>query len=197
MSLPRVGERPVPAVFGADAFEWGEKAHAADFLQVGLDTYERDAARAFEQKVRDAARKAHAAYAGKARKCYKTTAKFMALMGVPSAIHPSTSSRGLPLAHLARLIELGKLKPGMQIYVCRRPGTDPASLNLGNRPHWAIYVGKDEQGVPRFMDQYRDNWTLAEFIAEYGHSRKIDTIFDPLRARRPEVSVDGAESQPA
>lgn len=193
MSLGRVGENAAAPRASAVA-SLRDGAHAVEHLKLGLDNYERSAARRFEDQVRNAADKAQAAFAGKPRKCYRTTEKFMRLMGATSATNPSYSSRGLPLTHLEKLIEMDRLKPGMQIYVCKRPGTDPASLNLGNSPHWAIYVGKDQAGVPRFMDQYRDNWSLDEFVAEYGGNRKIDTIFDPLHVKRPETSSEPREA---
>ena len=181
----RVGDGPAnPPVRGTAPVRDG-KAPASVVLTLALDTYDRSAVRKFEESVRKAATKAQDSFAGKPRKCYKTTAKFVALMGATSATNPSVSSRGLPLSHLEKLLELGKLKPGMQIYVNKKPGTDPQSLKLGNLPHWAIYVGKDSKGAPRFMDQYRDDWSLSDFIATYGNSRKIDTIFDPLKAKRP------------
>jgi hypothetical protein len=195
MSLPRVREplgqpwaTPANPASAATAFAF-EPDSASAIISKAHDKYVKDPMRAFEAQVRNAANQAHTKFEDRPRKCYKATAHFMRLMGVASAVNPSASSRGMPLSHLLTLIDIGKLKPGMQIYVSRKPGTDPESLNLGNLPHWAIYVGRDDKGFPRFMDQYRKDWGLTEFEAEYGPTRKIDTIFDPLHAKRPMAAV--------
>lgn len=135
--------------------------------------------------VAAAAYRATSHYAGVLHKCYRTAALTAQYMGGNlSTARASTSARGLPISHLETSAAVGKLEPGMVIYANRRPGTDPDSVNLANKPHWFTYLGKDASGVMRFSDNFGSNYSLDEMEARYGHGRKIDTIFDPLATRR-------------
>lgn len=81
-----------------------------------------------------------------------------------------------PLSYLGRMTADGTLKPGMVVYVNRRPGADPSSTNLAYGPHWFTYMG---HGL--YRDQYSTK-TLPEMEA-FVPGRKIDTIYDPFAGR--------------
>jgi hypothetical protein len=84
---------------------------------------------------------------------------------------------------LHRAIKLKYLKPGMVIYANTSPGADPVSTNMKFKPHWFTYLGKDPQGIDRFSDQYKTNYTV-ETMKIFIKKRKIDCFFDPYQNLR-------------
>lgn len=115
------------------------------------------------------------AYSGSRSNCYRFSRELVLDAGGRDIQSPSddTSSRGRPLAHLAKLAASGDLRPGDVIYVSRRPGTDPSSTNLANGPHWFTFMG---DGV--YVDQYGKK-SLAE-MAAFVPGRVIDSIVHPF-----------------
>ena len=120
---------------------------------------------------------------GKRGDCYRTAVRTAHNNGASGNgwSWPSTKKhRGESVrSGLRSAISDKSLKPGMVIYINRNPGTDPASMNLQNLPHWMTYLGKDHNGVDRFSDQYRTTMTVDEAADYYGVSRKIDSFYNP------------------
>lgn len=143
------------------------------------------ASRAFLARLNRAADQAQAAFNGVGGKCFRTADTIVrrltgqGIEGVPY----SESSIGRPLSHLKTLVDMGKLKPGMVIYVSRQPGADPRSMNRAYGPHWITYLGKDRHNVPRFADQFSTNHTV-QTLAELVPGRKIYQVFDPFKNGR-------------
>ncbi len=120
---------------------------------------------------------------GVSRDCYNTalrTARNNGASGDGWSWPSDTSYRGQSVrGGLQSAINDGTLKPGMAVYINRNPGTDPASVNLNNLPHWMTYLGEDSNGIPRFGDQYYSNMSLHQVSTYYGLSRRIDEFLDP------------------
>ena len=141
----------------------------------------RRSAQASQQaRVRSAARTATTRNYGVPGACYRTAQQTAWAQGGNLDTCPgSTTARGCALTHLAISEQMGKLRPGMAVYMDRTPGIDPSSVNRGNMPHWMTYLGKDADGTLRFADQYAADWSLMELAQAYA-PRVIDTIYDPL-----------------
>lgn len=132
-------------------------------------------------------------------KCHRTaelTALFNGGSGDDARWKKDLTLRHRPLSALHGAIESGRLQPGMVIYACRRPGTDPRSLDLRNGPHWFSFLGKDEHGIPRFGDQYRTDWTL-EGMEAFIPQRKVDACFDPYPAKRAKETKETKKAKMA
>lgn len=80
------------------------------------------------------------------------------------------SCRGQDIGSLDSMVKSGKINVGDVVYCCKAPGTDPASTNLANGPHWFTYIGNG-----KFADQYGVK-TGAE-MAQFVPGRKIDTVY--------------------
>ena len=120
---------------------------------------------------------------GTRRDCYNTVVRTANNNGARGNgwTWPSNSSyRGQSVrSGLRAAINDGTLRPGMAIYINQNPGTDPSSTNLSNLPHWMTYLGKDQNGVDRFSDQYYTSMTVDQVADNYGASRRIDEFLDP------------------
>ncbi len=127
---------------------------------------------------------AKAEMSGVSADCYNTsvrTANANGASGDGFSWPSSTRYRGQGVAQgMKQAIASGHLKPGMVIYICKNPGTDPNSLNLSNLPHWYTYLGKDTNGVDRFSDQYFTDLTIEGLASNYPN-RLVDEILDPYR----------------
>jgi len=143
---------------------------------------------------------AERACGGIARACYDTavnTVHNAGGRGNGDTWATSKKYQGRPMGQgLKDAIAAGHLRPGAVIYVSRRPGTDPRSLNMANLPHWMTYLGKDSNGIHRFGDNYHPRvvtvngvnqrtapWSLDEAADYYGGTRRIDEILDPWAGR--------------
>lgn len=82
-----------------------------------------------------------------------------------------TSVRGKSLLDLKNM----NLQVGDVVYINKNPGTDPQSLNLANKPHWAVVVGTDNNGSPIFSD----NWGTfpADRFASAFAGRVVDEVY--------------------
>ncbi len=137
-------------------------------------------------KMKTAAEKAFRANANVGRACYRTAVMTANVNGIAGDGHVWPSSKKYQhksMSSLKEAIAAGDLLPGMIIYVGRNPGTDPNSLNMANGPHWFTYVGRDSQGIDRYSDQYKTDWTL-EGMMGLVPGRKVDEILDPYRRNR-------------
>jgi hypothetical protein len=137
-------------------------------------------------KLKTAAEKAFRANANVGRACYRTAVMTANVNGIAGDGHVWPSSKKYQhksMNSLKEAIAAGDLLPGMIVYVGRNPGTDPNSLNLANGPHWFTYVGRDNQGIDRYSDQYKTDWTL-EGMMGLVPGRKVDEILDPYRRKR-------------
>lgn len=86
--------------------------------------------------------------------------------------------RWRPISDIRKAIWDGTLQPGMVVYANVQPGADPSSLNMTYLPHWFTYLGKDENGIDRFGDQYSSNANL-QAIENLIPGRVIDSFLDP------------------
>ncbi|HNY13200.1 MAG TPA: hypothetical protein PKK26_16550, partial [Candidatus Wallbacteria bacterium] len=118
----------------------------------------------------------------------------------PQAIWPAdTTLRGYYINELPKAVEAGQLLPGMLIHVKVHYDYDPAYSPENDAHHWFVYVGKDEQGVPRFADclkgatlQTADqmyncmNGGSAKKYgdAKYGYNRRVTAVYDPFASVR-------------
>jgi len=78
------------------------------------------------------------------------------------------------------LTSLGRagLKPGDVVYISLRPGSDPASMNMDNIPHWAVVIGLGKNGEPIMSDNWDRAISLTEWNQKYGAAgRRVDEIF--------------------
>ncbi|MFC1745144.1 hypothetical protein ACFL35_14210 [Candidatus Riflebacteria bacterium] len=140
------------------------------------------------KRLLDAAKRAKS---GAGRDCYNTsvrTARFNGAKGDGRTWPTNKGYQGMGLKEgLTKAISNGDLKPGMVIYINNKPGADPDSMNMGYQPHWFTYLGKDENGVPRFSDQYAYDYDLSGprgIVATYGNNRLMDEILDPYANSR-------------
>ena len=115
--------------------------------------------------------------------CYKVSVKTANLNEAPGRDwnwQKFYSQRGRPLEALNQALDLGWLLPGMVIYVNTQPGKDPSSTKMEYKPHWFTYLGKDQNNVPRFADQYFLQASLSRMM-QVLPGRKIDTVYDPYK----------------
>lgn len=146
---------------------------------------ETDAPAGFKQRLHRAAVKAQATFDHMKGKCFKTAnliVRWLSGHGIDN-YKASESSIGQPIGHLNKLIEIGKLKPGMVIYVSKRPGADENSVIMAYGPHWFTFLGKDEKGIPRFVDQYSTQQTVQS-LTNMLPGRKIYQVIDPFPKTR-------------
>jgi hypothetical protein len=68
------------------------------------------------------------------------------------------------------------LRAGDVIYVNKVPGTDETSMNMANKPHWAVVIGNDSRGYPIFSDNW-GTFSTERFTTTFGRDRKIDAIY--------------------
>lgn len=129
-----------------------------------------------------AVKEAHKVWGKKKHECYWTAVATSRRNGANGKTHwewkADLSYRFKSLATIPDAIEKGILKPGMVIYANKKPGTDPRSSNLANKPHWFTYLGRGHDGKPMFSDQYfvsTDFTKMKRWIA----GRRIDAFYDP------------------
>ncbi|MBW7875668.1 MAG: hypothetical protein H3C47_06760 [Candidatus Cloacimonetes bacterium] len=129
-----------------------------------------------------ASQRAFKTWGNKKHECYWTAVSTAKHNGSMAQTHwqwkSDLSYRRKSLAKIPEAIEKGVLKPGMVVYANRRPGTDPKSSNLSNKPHWFTFLGYNEKGQPMFSDQYfvaTDFSKMKTWIA----GRLIDSFYDP------------------
>ena len=90
--------------------------------------------------------------------------------------------------------------PGMLIHVKIHYDKDPAYHVSDDAHHWFIYMGKDEQGVPRFADNtHKGNLQTANDVynnmkgwsnskkygdEKYGYVPRVTAVHDPFACAR-------------
>ncbi len=117
-----------------------------------------------------------------------------------SAYPPDKTLRGYFIDKLPEAIEAGQLLPGMLIHVKIHYDKDPAYHVSDDAHHWFIYMGKDEQGVPRFADNtHKGNLQTASDVyknmkgwanskkygdEKYGYVPRVTAVHDPFASVR-------------
>ena len=119
----------------------------------------------------------------------------------PQSSYPAdTALRGRSIDSLPEAVEAGQLLPGMLVHVKIHYDRDPAYHVSGDAHHWFIYMGKDEQGVPRFADNTRKGnlqsandvyrnmkgWENSKKYgdAKYGYIPRVTAVHDPFASVR-------------
>jgi hypothetical protein len=156
-----------------------------DFFVLGLSNLKNKLAlvqRTSYSTLLEASKRAFKTWGNKKHECYWTAVSTAKHNGSMAQTHwqwkSDLSYRRKSLAKIPEAIEKGVLKPGMVVYANRRPGTDPKSSNLSNKPHWFTFLGYNEKGQPMFSDQYfvaTDFSKMKTWIA----GRLIDSFYDP------------------
>ncbi len=117
-----------------------------------------------------------------------------------SAWPADTNLRGSSIAELPAAVESGRLLPGMLIHVKIHYDKDPAYHRPDDAHHWFVYMGRDEQGVPRFADNtHKGNLQTANDVyrnmkgwenskkygdPQYGYIPRITAVHDPFADQR-------------
>lgn len=116
------------------------------------------------------------------------------------AYPPDTRLRGTQINKLPEAVESGLLKPGMLIHVKIHYDKDPAYHVADDAHHWFVYLGKDANGVPKFVDNtgkgklqtaqdvYNNmkGWKNSQDYgdSQYGYVPRITAIHDPFADKR-------------
>ncbi len=111
-----------------------------------------------------------------------------------------TTLRGSSINTLPDAVAAGKLLPGMLVHVKIHYDKDPAYHVSNDAHHWFIYMGKDEQGVPRFADNtHKGNLQTANDVysnmkgwsnskkygdEKYGYIPRVTAVHDPFASKR-------------
>lgn len=111
-----------------------------------------------------------------------------------------TALRGSSIDDLPAAVESGRLLPGMLIHVKLHYDRDPAYHVSNDAHHWFVYMGKDEQGVPRFADNtHKGNLQTANDVyrnmrgwenskkygdSRYGYIPRVTAVHDPFAGQR-------------
>jgi len=111
-----------------------------------------------------------------------------------------TALRGTSINELPAAIESGGLLPGMLVHVKIHYDKDPAYHVSNDAHHWFVYMGKDEQGVPRFADNtHKGNLQTADDVyknmkgwdnsrkygdSRYGYIPRVTAVHDPFAGQR-------------